>query len=42
MRDRALREKLGHAGRERVCENYDYRLVAERFVELIGAHLGVS
>ena len=42
MTDRALREKMGQAGRERVCENYDYRVVAKRFVTLISEHLGVS
>jgi glycosyltransferase involved in cell wall biosynthesis len=42
MTDSALREKMGAAGRRRVCENYNYRKVAEQFVRLIGEHLGVS
>jgi alpha-maltose-1-phosphate synthase len=41
MTDGALREKLGNAGRTRVREHYDYRVVARRFTELVGEHLGV-
>jgi glycosyltransferase involved in cell wall biosynthesis len=42
MRDRSLREKLGSAGRERVCRYYDFRVVAEQFIKLVDEHLGVS
>jgi alpha-maltose-1-phosphate synthase len=35
MKDSALREKMGMAGRERVVENFDYRVVAKRFVQII-------
>ncbi|MBK8882970.1 MAG: glycosyltransferase family 4 protein [Bacteroidales bacterium] len=42
MNDAALREKLGRAGRERVVSNFDYRVVARRFVEIIGDKLGIK
>ena len=42
MKDPELRDNMGKAGRERVCQNYDYRVVAKRFVGLVGEHLGVS
>ncbi|MBN1671973.1 MAG: glycosyltransferase family 4 protein [Kiritimatiellae bacterium] len=42
MQDPALREKMGRAARERVVERYDYRVVAERFVEIIGNRLGID
>jgi starch synthase len=42
MKDRALREKMGRAGRERVLEHFDYRIVARRFVQIINDTLGIS
>jgi alpha-maltose-1-phosphate synthase len=42
MKDRALREKMGRAGRERVLEHFDYRIVAWRFVQIINDTLGIS
>jgi alpha-maltose-1-phosphate synthase len=42
MTDTALREKMGKAGRERVVKNFDYRVVARRFVEIIGDKLGIK
>ena len=42
MTDGALREKMGKAGRKRVVEKFDYRVVAKRFVEIASARLGVS
>jgi glycosyltransferase involved in cell wall biosynthesis len=41
MKDRDLREKMGRAGRERVVENFDYRIVAKRFVKIINDKLGI-
>ncbi len=41
MKDSALREKMGKAGRERVVENFDYRVVAKRFVQIINDKLGI-
>ena len=42
MKDRALREKMGRAGRERVVKHFDYRIVARRFVQIINDTLGIS
>lgn len=42
MKDQALREKMGKAGRERVVEHFDYRIVARRFIQLINDHLGIN
>jgi alpha-maltose-1-phosphate synthase len=36
-----LRERMGKAGRERVVENFDYRIVAKKFVQIIGDRLGI-
>ena len=41
MTDPSLREKMGKAGRERVVENFDYRFVAKKFVQLINDKLGI-
>jgi len=41
MEDAALREKMGKAGRERVVANFDYRVVAKRFVQIINDKLGI-
>ena len=42
MADSALREKMGQAGRERVVKNFDYRIVAKRFVQIINEKLGIK
>ncbi|HEY5509763.1 MAG TPA: glycosyltransferase family 4 protein [Prolixibacteraceae bacterium] len=42
MNDTALREKMGKAGRERVVANFDYRVVAKRFVQIINEKLGIN
>lgn len=41
MNDAGLRQKIGKAGRERVVEHFDYRVVARRFVELMQQKLGI-
>lgn len=41
MTDPALREKMGKAGRRRVVDNFDYRVVAKRFVQIINNKLGI-
>jgi glycosyltransferase involved in cell wall biosynthesis len=41
MKDAALRDKMGNAGRVRVVENFDYRVVAKRFVQIINDKLGI-
>lgn len=42
MGDAELRRKMGAAGRERVRANFDYRVVARRFVEIVTDRLGLS
>ena len=42
MHDAALRDKMGKAGRQRVVENFDYRIVAKRFVQIINDKLGIK
>jgi glycosyltransferase involved in cell wall biosynthesis len=37
-----LRAQMGQAGRKRVVETFDYRVVARRFVDVVGNRLGVS
>jgi starch synthase len=37
-----LRIQLGKEGRKRVTENFDYRVVAEKFVEIISRKLGIN
>jgi len=32
---------MGKAGRERVVKNFDYRIVAEKFVRIINDKLGI-
>jgi len=41
MTDSELREKMGRAGRRRVVENFDYRVVAKQFVKIINDKLGI-
>ena len=41
MKDNSLRDKMGKAGRKRVVENFDYRVVAKRFVQIINEKLGI-
>ncbi len=42
MHDPALREKMGKAGRKRVVANFDYRVVAKRFVKIMNDKLGLK
>lgn len=42
MTDANLRETMGKAGRERVVENFDYRVVAKRFVQIMQDRLGIK
>ncbi len=41
MTDAGLRDKMGEAGRKRVVENFDYRVVAKRFVQIMEDKLGI-
>ncbi|MCE5332201.1 MAG: glycosyltransferase family 4 protein [Bacteroidales bacterium] len=42
MNDAPLREKMGKAGRERVVANFDYRVVAKKFVQIMSDKLGIK
>ncbi|MBD3241310.1 MAG: glycosyltransferase [Chitinivibrionales bacterium] len=42
MNDENLRYRLGEAGRARVVQNYDYRVVTRRFLQIISEKLGIS
>ena len=42
MNDAPLRERLGKAGRERVVANFDYRVVAKKFVQIVNDKLGIK
>jgi len=41
MKDAEMRDKMGKAGRDRVVENFDYRVVAKRFVQIVNEKLGI-
>ncbi|HTN69357.1 MAG TPA: glycosyltransferase family 4 protein [Dysgonamonadaceae bacterium] len=42
MTDNELRDTMGKAGRERVVENFDYRVVAKKFVQIVNNKLGIN
>jgi glycosyltransferase involved in cell wall biosynthesis len=42
MKDATLRDKMGKAGRNRVVANFDYRVVAKKFVQIINNKLGIN
>ena len=42
MEDPELRCRMGEAGRKRAAENFDYRHVAQRFVEIVSERLGIG
>ena len=42
MRNAELRRKMGEAGRKRAVENYSYRVIARRFVQIISEKFGLS
>ncbi|MEW6652984.1 MAG: glycosyltransferase family 4 protein [Bacteroidota bacterium] len=42
MTNAELRVKMGKAGRERVVKNFDYRIVAKKFVQIINEKLGIQ
>jgi len=42
MQDGELRKNMGEAGRKRAVENFDYRVIAKRFVAIIYEKLGIS
>jgi alpha-maltose-1-phosphate synthase len=42
LRDPELRRRMGEAGRKRAALNYDYRIIAQRFVQIVGERLGIK
>ncbi|MFZ2282760.1 MAG: glycosyltransferase family 4 protein [Lutibacter sp.] len=42
MTDAPLREKMGKEGRNRAVENFDYRVVAKQFVQIMNDKLGIK
>ncbi len=42
MEDADLRRRMGEAGRARVKERYDYRVVAKQFIQYVHESLGIS
>jgi len=42
MKDQSQREKMGKAGRVRVLEHFDYRIVARRFVQIMNDVLEIN
>ena len=42
MNDAPLRKKMGEAGCDRVVKNFDYRIVAKRFVQIINEKLNIQ
>jgi glycosyltransferase involved in cell wall biosynthesis len=42
MRDPKQRQAMGQAGRKRAVENFDYRVVAKRFIEIVQSKLGIT
>jgi alpha-maltose-1-phosphate synthase len=41
MNDREMRQDMGAAGRKRAVENFDYRIVAAKFVQIINERLDI-
>jgi len=42
MKNPELREQMGKEGRKRVVENFDYRVIAKKFVDIVSKRLGIS
>lgn len=42
MRDTPLRQRMGEAGRRRAVEHYDYRIVAQQFLDILARRLGMT
>ena len=42
MKDESLRNKMGEEGRKRVVANFDYRVVAKRFLQILENKLGIG
>jgi len=42
IKDAELRKRMGEAGRQRVVELFDYRVVARKFLDIVSQRLGIS
>jgi glycosyltransferase involved in cell wall biosynthesis len=42
MKNPQLREQMGKEGRKRVVEQFDYRVIAKKFVDIVSKRLGIS
>jgi len=42
MKNPKLREQMGTEGRKRIVENFDYRVIAKKFVNIVSKRLGIS
>ncbi len=42
MTKEKLRKRMGEAARKRIVENFDYRVVAKRFLQIVSDRLGIS
>ena len=42
MTNEDLRNRMGQAGRKRVVEHFDYRVVAKKFVDVVNKKLGIT
>jgi starch synthase len=42
MKKPELREQMGAEGRKRIVENFDYRVIARKFVDIVSKRLGIS
>jgi len=42
MQDPGLRETMGKEGRKRIVEEFDYRVIAKKFVDIVSRRLGIS
>ncbi|MHB9024704.1 MAG: glycosyltransferase family 4 protein [Armatimonadota bacterium] len=42
LRDPALRQRMGEAGRQRAMDRYNYRVVARQFVDILSRRLGAE
>ena len=42
MQNELLQQKMGEAGRKRALEQYDYRVIAKRFIQIVSDRLGIT
>ncbi len=42
MKNRELRDQMGQEGRKRAVANFDYRVIAKKFIRLVSERLGIS